>query len=352
MLGIIGTLSIAGIAVMVWPWPEPSPVSVTTNSQVTARAITTTINPAPAPSPTTTLTFVGDVMLDRYVRTTINQHDADWPFAKIQPELIGHAVIGNLEGPITTNSSVATDTRLIFTFDPKHIAGLADSGFTHFSLANNHTLNFGPAGLDATRATLSTNGLKFFGDPKNRLGFDLSEKIGGLPIALIGYHGLVNGRDSVITEVQAAHLANVFVIVIAHWGNEYQALPSAKQTTDAHALIDAGADLIIGAHPHVVQPLEIYRDKLIVYSLGNFLFDQYFSEATERGIIARITIDEEFITAELIPTVTVAGQIERLASPPRETMLTALAQSSLVPDTQKPAISRGRLTLPNTHVTP
>lgn len=348
LLGLVGVTAILGIGVLVITSSlqssvTPSTVNVTLPKVKSMNAIVST---NAAATPTTTLTFVGDVMLDRYVRTTIEKNSPAWPFEKIQSELIGDLVIGNLEGPITSNPTVATNTNLVFTFDPKHVPGLVTAGFTHFSLANNHTLNFGQAGLENTRENLSKNALQYFGDPKNRDGFSMTYEINGHRVTMIGYHGLVSGRDSIIAEIQQAKSEKNLVIVMPHWGNEYQTTASTKQTNDAHAFIDAGADLIVGAHPHVIQPIEIYQGKMIFYSLGNFLFDQYFSEPTQRGLVVRFTLDDSVISAALIPTVIRAGQVQLPTPAERDTILSAIAKDSTVDEITRKNIATGRLTLP------
>jgi poly-gamma-glutamate synthesis protein (capsule biosynthesis protein) len=92
-----------------------------------------------------------------------------------------------------------------------------------------------------------------------------------------------------------------FVIIYPHWGNEYQTSHSAKQEETAHDMVDAGADLIIGSHPHVVQDSEIYKNKPIFYSLGNFVFDQTFSQETQRGLIIGVSIEKDSLTISFVP---------------------------------------------------
>lgn len=348
LLGFVSVMAILGVGVLVaWPVAQPKTATpATKNITLSQKTVKAALSTNRSVTPATTLTFVGDIMLDRYVRTTINQHSPTWPFEKVRQELVGDLVVGNLEGPITNSPSVATNTNLIFTFDPKHTSGLVDAGFTHLSLANNHTLNFDESGLANTRSVLNEKGLHNFGDPKNRNGFSLTIELNNHRVTLIGYHGLVSGRDNVVTEIQQAKSKKDLVIVVPHWGNEYQLRASTKQTDDAHTFIDAGADLIIGAHPHVIQPIEVYRGKMIFYSLGNFLFDQYFSPATQRGLLVRFTLDDGVILAALIPVVIRSGQVQLPDPAERDTILSSLAHNSTVTTDLKNNISRGRLTLP------
>ncbi len=346
---VIGLVSIITVTVMAWLVlsPTPRPTRAIAAPQHVAKKITAVVIPpkTSAVDHALTITAVGDIMLDRYVRETVRKNGPSFPFGKIQSELNGDIVLGNLEGPFTDQASVATNDHLIFTFDPALAPSLYDVGFTTLSLANNHALNFGQTGLTTTRQILTNAKLESFGDPGNKHGFGVTQEINGRRIAFIGYHGLVTGRDNILDDIREAKVNGLFVIVMSHWGVEYQLTPSAKQIADAHALVDAGADLIIGAHPHVVQPFEIYREKFIAYSLGNFLFDQYFSSDTLEGLLLRLTFDNNVVGIELIPLVTVNGQVTRLDGARRDTLLERLASSSTVSSKLQEQMRHGRLTI-------
>lgn len=321
--------------------------SVTTVATPTAVASETPwrLEYQPAATSPWTLTAVGDIMLDRHVRTTIQQHGPYFPFESIRQQLEGDVVLGNLEGPLTDHASVATDTHLVFTFDEGLAAVLKDVGFTHLSLANNHSRNFGQAGLDNTRRVLQAAGLNYFGDPLNRPGYDLVTTESGQSVAFIGYLGLTAGLETVLDQIRQAETRGDYTIVMTHWGSEYQLGISVKAQRQAHQLIEAGADLILGAHPHVVEPFEIYHGKLIAYSLGNFLFDQYFSEDTLQGLLLRLRFNPETIDLELVPIRTTDRQVERLAGPARQSMLDRLARDSIVDERLREGIRTGKLTI-------
>lgn len=314
-------------------------------SEISAPQILTEKQPA---GQSWNMVAVGDIMLDRYVRTVLKTKGVEYPFAAIKPVLVDHdVVLGNLEGPFTKNASVATDTRLIFTFDPNIAPTLTDVGFTDLSLANNHTLNFGQTGLDQTRQVLRSAGLNYFGDPSNRHGFGFIREVAGRKVAFIGYNALSKGVATILSDIQEARgLADV-VVVVPHWGNEYQLKFNNRQQSEAHQLIDAGADLILGAHPHVVQPFEIYKDKFIAYSLGNFLFDQYFSSDTLEGLMLRLTFSPESLAIILVPIVTERGQIHLLTGARRDTLLARLAKDSDVQGSLREEIKQGRMIIPS-----
>ncbi len=295
---------------------------------------------------TWTLTTVGDIMLDRYVHSAMLKNGAMFPFAKITNELKGSDVaLGNLEGPFTANRSIATNTKLIFTFDPKYASTLKQVGFTTLSLANNHTLNFSQAGLQSTRTTLQKSGLDFFGDPQNKTNYHLTKTLGGRQVTFLGYHGLVGGLDSVLTDIHRAHQKGEYVIIMAHAGTEYNLKFSSAQQRDYKQLIDAGADMVLGAHPHVVEPIEIYKGKLIAYSLGNFVFDQYFSADTQQELMLKMKFTNTAVTVTLVPLMSIRSQVQVATQRMSATMLNRLATSSIVPTNIRQNIRDGQFTL-------
>lgn len=293
------------------------------------------------------LTVVGDMMFDRHVREVLRTKGPTYPFSSIQPVLRdSDVVLGNLEGPITSNRTVATDSRLVFTFDPAVAPLLKQVGFTTVSLANNHTLNFGQAGLTSTRQTLQRAGVEYFGDPKNRTGYHLTKTLGQRQVTFLGYHGLVPGIDTVLLDIQRAHAKGEFIIVMSHSGTEYKLGVSAGQQRDYRRLIDAGADLVIGAHPHVVEPLEIYRGKLIAYSLGNFLFDQYFSADTQQGLLLKFYFSPAGTAVRIMPLEQIKTQVVLASGTTKTHLLERLAANSTVPTTAHETIRSGRLFIP------
>ena len=118
------------------------------------------------------------------------------------------------------------------------------------------------------------------------------------------------------------------MIVFLHWGEEYQLISSSSQRKLAHSLIDAGADLIIGSHPHVVQEIEKYKGKLIFYSLGNFIFDQYFSRETQKGLAVSLELYPSRIIYKLYPYTLFHSQPKLMNEKEREWFLNNLAEKS------------------------
>ena len=249
-----------------------------------------------------TIIFVGDMMFDRYIRDT---QGSDYTNT-LDPELISYlntadAVIGNLEGPITDFESVTNyhennPDHYRFTFSPDVIELLKLANFKALLLGNNHIENFGNAGVKQTTDFLELANLKHFGNPTAPSDY-ATLSFNDLDLALVAH----NWFDSIPIEDTINLVSNLnnnhdYVIVMPHWGEEYETIANSKQTQEATLLITAGADLIIGSHPHVVQNNDQVDDTLIYYSLGNFVFDQYFSDAVRCGEIIKIKFSKNSIT--------------------------------------------------------
>lgn len=256
--------------------------------------------------------FMGDIMLDRGVARHAMASSTDVLFAGVLGLFATADVrVANLEGAITANPSIAQrdNTILHFTFDPALAqAALAPLNLSAVSLANNHAYDFGRAGFDATQGYVEAWGIKPFGHPYNARALSTVVEVRGKRFCLVGYHSLYDATTTeVVGEIAALRPACDKVIVFAHWGDEYEPVANAEQVAAAHAFVDAGADLVIGAHPHVVQNIETYRGRAIFYSLGNFMFDQNFSWATTHGLAVRVTFGASSTSFGLTP-ITIAGQ--------------------------------------------
>jgi poly-gamma-glutamate capsule biosynthesis protein CapA/YwtB (metallophosphatase superfamily) len=181
----------------------------------------------------------------------------------------------------------------IFTFPLQTASELFNENIKLVNLGNNHTLNQGQQGLEDTEKYLANAGVGFFGDPKNQdFRFKIYD-VSKLKVAFVNF-------DQFMPEAEKQTLSDIgnvkaqgadVVILYTHWGTEFVAEPSQKIKNLAHGFVDVGADLIIGSHPHVVQTEEIYKNKTIYYSLGNFIFDQYFDDNTQKGMGVEVVID-------------------------------------------------------------
>lgn len=245
-------------------------------------------------------------MLDRGVRNALNREGVDYSFGDIRELLLSADVsVGNLEGVFTENPSISVvdNSVLRFTFDPKLVSMLKDFGFSGFSLANNHAWDFGRQGFESTKILLGENGFFSFGSPSNDIELSSQVSLKGEEVCFVGYHSLFQENTSpVLAEIRSLRPSCSYLVVFAHWGEEYKDEENSAQRRQGRSFVDAGADLVIGHHPHVVQPVEIYKGAAIFYSLGNFLFDQDFSIATRQGLAVRLTLSEEKQSFHLIPT--------------------------------------------------
>ncbi|MCX6722041.1 MAG: CapA family protein [Candidatus Staskawiczbacteria bacterium] len=254
------------------------------------------------------LLFVGDLMFDRGIRYYAKENNGnDFIFDKISSTLLANdIVVANLEGPITDNKSVSSGTvpgstdNYFFTFDPSLAKTLFSENIRIVNLGNNHILNFGQNGAYSTEKYLNDAKVKYFGAPNGSKS--ISTEIGGIKITFVSYNEFSNlpegtEQKSTMDEIQKATLRraqgeNDIIIVFSHWGTEYSLAPSDNLKNTAHSFIDAGADLVIGSHQHVVEPMEVYNNKRIYYSLGNFIFDQYFNENVRNGLGVQVVIDK------------------------------------------------------------
>jgi poly-gamma-glutamate synthesis protein (capsule biosynthesis protein) len=293
------------------------------------------------------LTAVGDIMLDRNVRGKILQYGADYPFAKIANQLKGaNIVLANLEGPFTKSTKHAVSGgSLLFTFDEYLVSSLKRAGLTTLLLGNNHTLNQGQAGLNNTKALLKKNGLDYFGDPRNGRNFHLTKILNGEPVTFLGYDNLDGRIANVLIDVRNAHKKGEYVIVVPHWGAEYKLGIQPALQQQAKQLIDAGADMILGGHPHVVEPVEIYKGKFIAYSLGNFIFDQYFSYETQEELMLKLQFTPTNVTINFVPLTSVRSQPVVATTAAKNKLLQRLAKTSVVSSSQRQDILNGKLTL-------
>lgn len=249
--------------------------------------------------------FVGDVMLARDVETKMQTYGSSYPFSSLPPTPADAYLIGNFESSISPAHIHTKDFNFAFSVDPKYVHILKEYGFTALGLANNHSYDFGADGFDNTWGTLKKADLSPFGDPTDQastsipiLTIGTSTRVAIVPFYAV--HG--DPDDSVIKElIKRAQKESDIQIAFIHWGTEYQSSHDVRQQILAHKLIDDGIDAVVGHHPHVVEDVELYKDKPIFYSLGNFIFDQYFSEAVQEGLMLSMDASPTSIQFSLKP---------------------------------------------------
>lgn len=255
---------------------------------------TATATVAPSPTPDTrpvSIVITGDIMMARSVGARISAKDGLYPFAGTAEALRSYDLrIGNLECVVSTLGSPQPKT---YTFEAPLRAydRLAAAGFHIVSVANNHSGDYGKAAFSDMLTRLPTHGIMPVGGGANRVQAHtpVIRRIHSTTIGILAYCE-IGPTNFVATDTSPGHawleaaamrqdIAALrpqvdFLIVFTHWGIEYVLQENAHQQYMARLAIDAGSDLVVGAHPHVIQPYEIYRGKPIIYSLGNFVFDE------------------------------------------------------------------------------
>ena len=261
--------------------------------------------------------FVGDIMLDRGVKTLIDQKGLNYLFDELAGDgfFSGYDLIGaNLEGVVTNNGQYYQPVKEFdFVFHPETVSRLADYGFNFFNLANNHFDDQGERGIAETRKNLSNLGFYFSGCQDGLIAECSStiisikdEKLGMVGLSTVGTKFDLEKAGEAINLLKGK---TDWIIVNIHWGEEYDTHFDKIQQEIAHKLIDYGADAVIGHHPHVVQEVEVYNSRPIFYSLGNFIFDQYFLNEAQEGLAVSLNFLGDIIDYSLHPLGSSAGKL-------------------------------------------
>ncbi|GAW92404.1 CapA family protein [Calderihabitans maritimus] len=289
---------------------------------------------------TVQLLAVGDVMLARKVGRLMEEKGLYYPFAKIAARLqSADLTFGNLESPISDRGFPLPRKGIWFRARPETVRALVYSGFDVMSLANNHALDYESPALLQTIEILARNGIASVGAGENLMQARKSvvKTVNGVRVGFLAYSdmadliwdwnyprsmrateerpGIAPLDEKIILEDIAELRKKVDIVVVSlHWGEEYSDYPTAGQRRLARRLIDAGAHLIIGHHPHTLQGLEVYRHGLIAYSLGNFVFDQNWSLETRQGLILDLVLTPLGIREARIMPIFIHQSQPRIAS--------------------------------------
>jgi poly-gamma-glutamate synthesis protein (capsule biosynthesis protein) len=243
----------------------------------------------------------GDVMFDRGVRNIIDKGKD--PFINIKKEENVFKpfdfFVANLEGPIfEMDRSLCQEKAYNFQFPYNTTDRLNSVGINMVNIANNHSYDCYRQGFNSTKASLDASGISYIGDMDLDKSYVL-KNVNGIKVAFVGIDETV-GVVPLFTFyplVKKLKSENDFVIVDIHWGTEYMLHSNEKQENIAHNLIDSGVDIIFGHHPHVIEEVEKYKNGIIFYSLGNFVFDQEFENTTTGlGVKAEIFKDRKVFT--------------------------------------------------------
>ncbi len=268
--------------------------------------------------PRVRLVVVGDLMLGRSINTEcLRRDDFTWPFQETASILRdADLTLGNLETPIVTGC-LSTDIGLRFCADPRAVEGLTFAGFDVVSLANNHTLNYEQEGLDETVRLLSAAQIVGLTD-----GSLAVFEINGMRIGIIAYDDTDWKLPIEETLAEVRKIAGEVDALIGyfHWGFENQPNASHYQQDFSKQLIDAGMDVVIGSHPHWLQPIVRYKGGVAFYSLGNFVADQMSFRRSMESVIVLLTLEKRperlQVDYELLPMKLVdAGQPRPVTCP-------------------------------------
>ena len=259
----------------------------------------------PATENSAHIIFTGDVFLGRDVERRMDNRGTAATLSLFNDLPETDALIVNFEAAIPEVHQPTPDFGWQFSVRSDIVAELAAVGVTHVGLANNHTFDHGSAGYAHTRQTLTSVGIESFGHP-SRINHDLSvssieTEFGS--IAVVGMHTLygVPSLRSIDDTIASIEPTPERIVAYVHWGEEYELEHNAQQRAFAEQLVDLGFDLIVGHHPHVVQGIEMIGEVPVVYSLGNTIFDQYFSTDVQQGLLLSYTASSDGDALEFVP---------------------------------------------------
>ena len=286
------------------------------------------------PKEDVTVLFAGDLFLTDILQ---EKYDKNGITAAATQELLSvtrgaDIFMLNQEFPFGTTGEAMEDKQYTFRVDPKYVSVLPELGTDIVTLANNHMLDFGRGPLTETLTALDGAGILHVGAGQNLQAASALKTIdvGGWTIGFLGAtrvipehswtasksnSGLFTTYDptKLVTEIQEAKKTCDYVVVYVHWGVERNTEPEDYQKSLARQYIDAGADAIIGAHPHVLQGIEYYQGKPIFYSLGNFIF----ANRTYETMMAELTVTDSSVNVRVIPCVSAGNQMGLMNSSER-----------------------------------
>jgi poly-gamma-glutamate capsule biosynthesis protein CapA/YwtB (metallophosphatase superfamily) len=271
-----------------------------------------------------TIVAVGDIMLSGSAKQILRKKGYDYSFSDRTLSMLvmdADLAIANLECPVIKKGTAYKGKEFVFSADPASIRAIKKAGFDMLSLANNHIMDYGEEGLSSTADCCLKSNITCSG-----AGSDIASarragivKRKGVTYGLLSYSltypeefwaapdiaGAAYGeRNSVIEDIRNTRGKADIVIVSFHWGAELAECPKAYQIAMAHLAVDSGADVVIGHHPHVPQPIEIYKGKPVFYSLGNYAFGSY-SKKTPIGFAAGIVLEgDRIVSIRIYPVIT------------------------------------------------
>lgn len=270
-----------------------------------------------------TISMVGDILLDGSVKRFIGKNGIDYPWKEVQEYFkASDLTIGNLETSITDRNVKWEGKKYNFKAPSEVLKGLKDSGIEVVTIANNHVIDYGHDGLIDTMKNLDKYDVKYAGAGKNKKeaieGVILEKK--GIKVGILSFSrvipdmkwyakdnraGIVSAYDPYINEmlesIKEMKKEADIVILSIHWGVERSTSPRKEELAVAKKAIDSGVDIVMGHHPHVLQGIEIYREKPIFYSLGNFVFGSWDKINSKTAIGQVVIKDKKVSDVKIIP---------------------------------------------------
>lgn len=276
---------------------------------------------AAAPEPEGFTVFAaGDVYLGSYIRPRVRERGAEHPFARLRDVIEGHDVaFANLEAPISSRGTRINGTkRPLFRISREEAQPLVHSGLDVVSVANNHTMDYLSDSMCDTLDALDSMGIAHAGGGRTRQ--EAAEpavlEVGGVRVVVLAYNrvlmpgmaatGFGAGMnpyklERIVGDIERYKVDGSVVLVSVHWGEQYVETPTSRQVKGAHRMIEAGADAVLGHHPHCPQSVEVHRGRPIFYSLGNFVFGLNPPRGRHNiGAVLRFSGDE-LAAAEILP---------------------------------------------------
>ena len=296
---------------------------------------------SPEAEPQVVISLVGDVLLADRVGDAIAAYGADYPWQDTA-RLLGHAdvTIANLECTVSERGEPIPEKQYTFRAATDSINGAANAGVDILTLANNHVMDYGASAFLDTLRVIKEKNLRYAGAGVNEEeAFQpVLLEINGFKIAVLAFSkvvprtdwiagkgrpGIASGHSSklMLESIRSAAGKSDITVVCMHWGQETAEYPGREEINLAHRLVDAGADVVVGHHPHVIQGMEFYRNKLIAYSLGNFIFTSSSQRAREGSIMQIVFDSGGGYTARIIPTFINSGATTVLRGDDRKKVL-------------------------------
>lgn len=273
------------VLVALVPETKPAPL-LSFQAGFFERAKTATTS-APLPPTYTEAVFLGDVLLARRIETLMDRHGSNYSYRRLPVFSTSTTyVLANFESAVPNDHRHTSDLTFSFSTDVVHLQALRDFGIRQVSLANNHSYDAGILGYQQTVDNLSKALLAPFGDQRVGTSTLQSVIINGQPLLIAALYAIdVEPDYAELKQLLGQYATTTAAIAYIHWGSEYTSVHTQAQAQIARELIALGFDAIIGHHPHVVQDVALIDGVPVFYSLGNFIFDQYFSIPVQQGLM-------------------------------------------------------------------